>query len=247
MFGLNKYNNSYFLYKVNRYLWKRKNKKAKREMSKRDYNKFLKSQKECIWCKRIHTNDSYFCSEKCEMLYNKEKFQSFKHNNRCEKHKHGKKSYKLTYKNQCWECYKKEFKEMKIPFLRRSFSLKLHGFKTIPTFRTSKDNWNGDKVAFEQYLVDNNVDWFVYIKFYVNPKGFINPIVVGKSGSRNVNASGSDLNFSTDVKDGLARRLIKESNSEWHYDHIMIKKVKNERVAYKLETKIANKYNLFGS
>lgn len=247
MLGINKYNNNYIAYKLNKYAWNIDNKKAKNTMSDNEYKKYINKQHECIWCKRIHTKNGYFCSKKCKKLYEDEKFQSFKHNNRCEKHKYGKKSYKLTFKNQCWECYKKEFEEIKIPNIKRSFSLKLHGFKFIPTFRTSKDSWNGYKVAFEQYLEDKNIKWFVYVKFYINPRGFINPIVVGKSGSKLVNSNGSDLNFSTDIKDGLARKLIKESNSEWYYDHIMIKKVKNEREAYTLERKIMEKYNLFGS
>ena len=251
-----KWHNSYLVYKFNRIYWFIKNfiyKQFKYKNSKRLFTKFKRSQSECIWCKRIHIhkdkngNKSYFCSDKCENLYNKEKFQSFKHNNRCKHHKF----QLMTYKNQCWSCYQKEFiKNNKKPRIKDYLWLKLHGFKLIPTFRTSHDNWNGDKIAFEQYLKDNNVKWFVYIKFYDSSNGKgkkIKPIVCGKSGSMLVNGSGSDLNFSTAFEDGTARKFMYYNKFQWHYEHIMIKKCRNQKHAYFIETKILNKFDLFGS
>lgn len=238
-----KWNNSYGLYLINRIYWKIKNHIAKRNLNKTELIRFKRRQSECIWCKRIHVRRSNFCSSKCKNLYADERYQSFKHNNRCQYHKF----QKLTYKNQCWSCYKEEQTEMKIPKMKGSFLLRMHGFKTIPTFRTSKDNWNGNKIAFEQFLYDNNVRWFVYVKFYKGNGSRIKPIVVGKSGSIKVNASGSDLNFSTAFNDGTARQFMHYNKFEWHYDHIMIRKCRSESKAYSLETKIMNKFDLFGS
>lgn len=238
-----KNNNSYVLYEINKIYWKIRNKIAKRNLNDRSYIKFIKSQNNCIWCKRIYVKNGYFCSKKCEKLYNNEKYQSFKHNNRCKYHKF----QKLTYKNICWSCYKNDFINKKIPRIKNSFLLKLYGFKIIPTFRTSKINWNGDKVAFEQFLNDKNIKWFVYIKFYENKSKKIRPIVVGKSGSIRVNSSGSDLNFSTAIKDGASRQFINYNNFNWCYDYIMVKKCKNESHAYSVESKIMNKFDLFGS
>lgn len=238
-----KWNNSYIKYSLNKIFWFIKNTIAKNTMDKREYEKYIKKQKECIWCKRTHIKDSYFCSKKCERLYAKERYQSFKHNNRCKYHKF----QKLTYRNKCWSCYVEEILSEKCPKMKESFWFKLHGFKIIPTFRTSHDNWNGDKIAFEQFLKDNRVKWFVYIKFYEGKTRKIKPIVVGKSGSIKVNGTGSDLNFSTAFEDGTARQFMHYNNFTWHYEHIMIKKCKNEAHAYYIESKIKEKFDLFGS
>lgn len=203
----------------------------------------------CIWCKKKYfykprKRNHYFCSKKCKNKFNKEKYQQFKHNNRCKYHKFE----KLTFKNICWGCYKEEFKYQnnKINiFLRLKFLF--NGFKIIPTFRTSEDSWAGDKIAFEQFLKDLRVKWFVYVKFYQNKKGKIKPLVVGKSGSVYVNYSGSDLNFSVNIKHGPARQFLAKYKCKWYYDFIAIKKCHSEAHAYKIERKIANKFKLFTS
>ena len=68
-----KWHNAYIPYKFNRIYWRIKNiyyKKFKYKNSKIKYNKFKRSQQECIWCKRIYVNKaqngakSYFCSSK---------------------------------------------------------------------------------------------------------------------------------------------------------------------------------------
>lgn len=222
------YNNSYLLYLCNKVRWKLSNFIAK-YLLKDDANRFKifkKSQKICIWCKRTHNKkDENFCSKKCNKLYNVEKFQIFKHNNRCCKHKY----QILTYKNICWSCYIKMIKSQKVPRMKKRFLLTFFGFKVIPTFRTSKETWNGDKIAFEQFLKDRGIKWFVYIKFYeIKTLGKIKPIVAGKSGSIKVNSSGSDLSFSTDVKHGISKQFLSYNKFDWHYEHIMIRKCKNE-------------------
>lgn len=121
--------------------------------------------------------------------------------------------------------------------------------KIYPTFRTQESNtWEGSRGAFEQYLIDNKVNWFTYIKFYIDPKtNNIRPLVVGKSGSLNVNNSGSDISFSTDINDGPSRKFLYDINSSWDKTRILIIKAKSERQALYYEYKISNIYNLFES
>lgn len=238
----NKSNCSYNKWKRNDIFWKIVNNIASEFMSEDSFQNFLNKQKECSECNRIYTRNKYgkFCSKLCEQNFHNELYQAFKYDNICKKHKY---CY-LTFRNECWECYKQKF------YYNRKYDLKIkniRGFTIIPTFRTSKESWNGDKIAFEQYLIDNNIRWFVYIKFYISRNGIAKPLVVGKSGSKLVNNSGSDLNFSTSVDDGPARAFLYQSKLSWYYDFIAIKKCSNEQQAYEIETKIANKYDLFGS
>lgn len=123
------------------------------------------------------------------------------------------------------------------------------GFEIIPTFRTQdSQDWSGARIAFEQNLVDLGVNWFVYVKFYVDSEGMIKPLVVGKSGSLLVNSNGSDVNFSEDVNHGPARRFINETEGVvWCKTKIAICKCKTEQEALKLEKELQCKYNLFGS
>lgn len=137
-----------------------------------------------------------------------------------------------------WEDYKTKFKTFNIDF-------KLpERFKLYTTFRTQEsEDWSGARGAFEQNLVENDVNWFVYIKFDENNK----PLVVGKSGSLLVNSNGSDLSFSMNANDGPARRYLIENNLDWNKTHIAIMNCDSEQEALKLEKEIALKYNLFES
>ena len=121
--------------------------------------------------------------------------------------------------------------------------------KLYPTFRTQEsDNWANARNAFEQSLIEAKIDWFVYIKFFIDQLGCIKPLVVGKSGSLNVNANGSDISFSTNVNDGPARRfLIETKGASWDKTHILIIKAKSEQQALFYEWKISDVYGLFES
>ena len=258
-----KYRNSYLIYSLNKLYFKIKEFYIKNKYGEKELLKFKKKQNECIWCKRIYVkkiknvDNRYFCCKKCENLYREERYLSIKHNNRCKKHSFKHRNCILTFKNECWQCYKEKFIKEKIYTIKK-FKIKyyisflLHGFKIYPTFRTSTDGWKGDKPAFEQILLDNNINWFVYIKFYNTnefneKKNKIRPIIVGKSGSLNVNSTGSDLNFSTSNNDGAARKFVNLNNFTWNCDFIMIKKVKSEDQAFYQEKKIMEKFDLFGS
>ena len=149
-----------------------------------------------------------------------------------------------------WNDYKKKFINISNNMeLNNNFNDLLQGFKFYPTFRSQDSiNWeNGSKSAFEQSLVDADIHWFTYIKFYIDYRTKnIKPLVVGKSGSLLVNGSGSDLSFSTDINDGPARRFLAETNnSSWDKTQVAILPCENEEKALEKENEIFNKYNLF--
>ena len=120
--------------------------------------------------------------------------------------------------------------------------------KLYHTFRSQESNdWAGAKCAFERSLIENSVNWFCYIKFYIDRNSKIRPLVVGKSGSLNVNSSGSDISFSTNINDGPARRFLIEEGVVWDKTQILIIKSKSEQQALFYEQKISDIYGLFGS
>ena len=172
----------------------------------------------------------------------------FKKGNNCEKHP----NENLIYGQICWSCYQENFKESdKYNELKEFlFDLQIYYYNAYiqPTYRTqNSQDWTVAKQAFEQDLIDQNIDWFVYIKFYINNINEINPLVVGKSGSLNVNSSGSDLNFSENEEDGPSRRFLKEENYQWYKTQILIIPTNNEQEAFDIEKEIRDKYNLFYS
>lgn len=120
--------------------------------------------------------------------------------------------------------------------------------KIYPTFRSrDSQDWSDARQAFEQSLIENNIDWFCYVKFYIDKMDKIRPLVVGKSGSLNVNPSGFDLSFSTDIDDGPARRFLKENGYQWYITQIAICSFNDEIKALKFEKEIALRFNLFQS
>lgn len=122
------------------------------------------------------------------------------------------------------------------------------GFGIYPTFRAQdSENWKGVLQAFEQNLVENEISWFVYIKFYIDKNNEIKPLVCGKTGSKLVNVSGSDVSFSTDIKYGPARRFLQEEGFEWCKTQIAILKCDSEEEAYKKELFYIKELNLFRS
>ena len=172
-----------------------------------------------------------------------------------------------------WEDYKLKFSRMRTTSEINNFIKKLKALEIfqpkhmgpmdsydlndiiqlLPTFRTQdSQDWTGAKNAFEQSLVDADIHWFTYIKFYIDNKkktedAVIRPLVVGKSGSLLVNNSGSDLSFSTDINDGPARKFLNDENLQWDKTQILIIKAKSERQALFYEWKIADVYELFES
>lgn len=149
-----------------------------------------------------------------------------------------------------WEDFKAKFRkrlETNSDFIEK-ISKFYPNFKIIPTFRSQDSNsWNGSKSAFEQSLIDQNITWFTYIKFYISHQNEIKPLVVGKSGSLLVNARGSDVNFSENEDDGPARRFLIEENLNWDKTKILIIPCESEQEALDVEKKLQKEFNLFGS
>lgn len=120
--------------------------------------------------------------------------------------------------------------------------------KLYPTFRSQDSNsLEGSRQAFEQSLVENGVNWFSYVKFYIDNKKRIRPLVIGKSGSLNVNSGGSDVSFSTDENDGPARKFLMDECATWDKTQILIIKAKSEQQALYYEWYISQTFNLFES
>ena len=135
----------------------------------------------------------------------------------------------FTHDYILWSDYKSKFKTQNINNLPE-------GFVIYPTFRAqdSKD-WKGSLQAFEQNLIDNEIGWFAYIKFYIDENNKFKPLVCGKSGSKLVNVSGSDVSFSIDINDGPARCFLQEEGFEWCKTQIAILKCDSEEEAYEKE------------
>lgn len=206
--------------------------------------------KTCERCKRFFYSKKHegdFCGTKCFDEFQEETRQIFKYNNRCKHHPLERK----TYRNECWRCYKKNWsKNLKKNKEHLSFTAwilcKFYGFSKTPTFRTSTESWAGDRVAFEQSLLDMKIGYFVYIKLYKRGNS-LTPIVCGMSGSNKVNGGGSDVEFSMDTREGKSKRFLDKNKMSWCYDIILIKASKNRKKAYEYESIILNKFKLYGS
>lgn len=114
-------------------------------------------------------------------------------------------------------------------------------FFMIPTGRPQNSDQRNSLL--DDYLVKNNINWFVYIKF--DELG--NPLVVGKTGSKFVNSSGCDVTFDKNINGEPARQYLIEKNLDWDKTQIMISKCNSEQESLELEYKIAVKYKLFYS
>ena len=149
-----------------------------------------------------------------------------------------------------WEDYKKKFEQEKFKhhdFILDDISFK-YGGEFLPTFITKDSPENCGHAAFDQLLKEKNIGWFVYIKLFRRTDiSEIHPLVVGKSGSLLVNASGCDLSFSKDIEHGPSRLFLFENNYDYFYDKVWVIPVNSEAEAYNLEEKIQIEFDLFGS
>lgn len=119
-----------------------------------------------------------------------------------------------------------------------------------------KDRWGwGKKSRFQKSLVDGELKYFAYIKFYLDD-GEKYAIVAGKSGSLNVNKStGCDLSFSLNNKHGKARRWLNTNHKEWCQTEIIVVTRKeevednkeNEKIAFEIESDLKKCFGLLGS
>lgn len=148
---------------------------------------------------------------------------------------HMSKSVLIDNSYQCWQCYKEKY----FKNLNSDFSKGL----ILPTFlsQNSTNSIPGNK--FEELLIEQNVTYFVYIKFHENGK----PLVVGESASKLINNSGSDLSFDKDINGGPARQLLIETNTNWDRTSVSIIKTNNKEESILLEYFLSSKYSLLMS
>lgn len=127
----------------------------------------------------------------------------------------------------------------------------LSGFRYMPVLsdssRQGQDLQTMDRLAVDLWLKERKIKCFVYVKFYVTRRGTVRPIVVGKSASTLVNATGSDISFSMDPKDGRARRWLLKRGLNWYHDYVLVKAVSGLDEAYALEQKMMRRFGLLGS
>lgn len=210
----------------------------------------------CPNCKNVNKVICYKCgnkikpSTKCEKcgtdyLFNHRQKLAYKNLDRMNINYFTKKDGILFYNGIEWENYKKIFKNNETSTFAECIINKYNGFWQN-TYRTTINTRKG-QIAMEHELVEKGIHWFVYIKFYKD-KNVLKPLVVGKSGSLNVNKSGSDLKFDLyNTENKAGRRFLKENNLNWYKDKIIIIPTKSEKDAYNLEAKISKEYNLFYS
>ena len=154
----------------------------------------------------------------------------------------------LFYKNIPWEEYKLSFIVKPQPSVEQ-LSKELNGF-IKPTFRSQESLYWENRSSFEKDLIDKNIGWFVYIKFYIDKLNKESkPLVVGKTGTKLVSNSNTDISFDYEKDSDRYRRpariFLKETNTDWDKTYILIIKCNTELKALKLEKEIGESFNLF--
>lgn len=116
------------------------------------------------------------------------------------------------------------------------------------------DRWRrGYKSKFQQSLVDDNLMFFAYIKFYVDD-GKKYALVAGKSGSYNVNnSSGCDLCFYLYPQKGSAKKWLSDNEKQWCQTEFLVIATNAEEKeescieAAKIEKYLVRTFGLFES
>lgn len=106
-----------------------------------------------------------------------------------------------------------------------------------------------NKSLFKQRLIDRNIGWFAYVKFYLDKIiDESKPLVVGKTGSMLKNINGTDVSFSTEINDGPARKFLEETNQQWDKTQILVIPYDSgDEEDLKIEKSLQNKFSLFVS
>ena len=111
----------------------------------------------------------------------------------------------------------------------------------------------GYKSKFQQLLVDDNLKFFAYIKFYVDG-GKKYALVAGKSGSYIVNnTSGCDLGFYLHPQKGCAKKWLHDNEKQWCQTEFLViesnaeEKEKSCKEAEKIERYLVSTFGLFES
>ena len=187
-----------------------------------------------IECK-IHGHQSHSFNGMCILCHN-DKLNNKSEENfnipiECKIHGHQNHSLLINKKHVCIECKKDKY-DISYFIDKVKDELNVIG-KIILTMRTKDNRWD-NRIIFEKELT-NNINWFVFAKITTN-----NLIaVVGKSGSRNVLNSKSDVSFNNRT---LTSKLLIENNLEYNKYIIIIwnNKEWSEQDALNWETKIGD-------
>lgn len=130
------------------------------------------------------------------------------------------------------------------------------GLKVYNTFLEQEAiRWKrGKKNCFQQSLVDDGLEYFSYVKFYIGDDGKKYALVAGKSGSKSVNkSSGCDLSFSIKPEHGAARKWLEKHHKSWCQTEILIVWKNNvdikesEKKAFEIEAYLQKTFGLLGS
>lgn len=155
--------------------------------------------------------------------------------NYCEKHPKEKRNFNFNNISKCWGCIKE--------------SITLEGQEVLfnglwqSTYRKTYNSSLGQS-AMEAELVDKKIGWFAYIKGYLDYSNKWIPLVVGKTGSKLVQSSGTDIRFLVNG-DKPARIFLQELNLIWDTSKIIVIPTVDKSSALELERFIQKKYNLF--
>lgn len=118
----------------------------------------------------------------------------------------------------------------------------------VSTGRTQNSKTWQNKEAFDQYLINMNIGWFCYIKFYIDKDDNVKPLVVGKTGTKLVSNTINDICFSYwDTNKGPARQFLKDRNVDWDKTKVFIIPCNTEIEALEKEKELKEKFNLFYS
>ncbi len=110
----------------------------------------------------------------------------------------------------------------------------------------------GKRQQFEEMLCKKGIGYFAYIKFFESEKdksedNSLIAIVAGKSGSKNVNAYGSDVRFLNYPKPGKAKKWLYDNKMRWYHPSILVIRAQKKEEALKVERQLIKKFNLLES
>lgn len=128
-------------------------------------------------------------------------------------------------------------------------------FEEITTFlEPDKTRWGrGKRSYFEDELQNKGYMHFAYIKFYLGDDKKQYALVGGKTGSRKVNASGTDVYFSYNTAKGESKKWLVKNDKKWHTTSIIIIKTfskkdeESRKEAFEIEKDICRVFSLMES
>ena len=102
---------------------------------------------------------------------------------------------------------------------------------------------------FEKLLLSDDymgLGFFAYIKFFIDGNESYG-IVAGKTGTYNVNQTGTDVSFDKNKNGGLARQFLISKEFDWDKERIIIIKADSNKKAFSVERELKKRFGLLGS